>query len=86
MHIKPHHPDGISTEPSTKTAPSQPSHLLERLYLIPRGIGRETVRFKRRYEGWGGGGRAKGKGERVLRFKVVLKTVPVLFPGYDWGV
>ena len=43
--------------------------------------------FKRRYEGWGwGGGRAKGKGEGVLRFKVVLKTVPVLFPGYDWGV
>lgn len=34
----------------------------------------------------GGGGRAKGKGEGVLRFKVVLKTVPVLFPGYDWGV
>lgn len=43
------------------------------------------MRFKRRYEGWGGG-RAKGKGEGVLRFKVVLKTVPVLFPGYDWGV
>lgn len=36
--------------------------------------------------GGGGGGRAKGKGEGVLRFKVVLKTVPVLFPGYDWGV
>lgn len=44
------------------------------------------MRFKRRYEGWGGGGRAKGKGKGVLRFKVVLKTVPVLFPGYDWGV
>ena len=36
--------------------------------------------------GGGGGGRAKGKGEGGLRFKVVLKTVPVLFPGYDWGV
>ena len=36
--------------------------------------------------GRGGGKRAKGKGEGVLRFKVVLKTVPVLFPGYDWGV
>lgn len=42
--------------------------------------------FKRRYEGWGGGGRAKGKGEGGLKFTVVLKTVPVLFPGYDWGV
>lgn len=51
---------------STKTAPSQPSHLPERLYLIPRGIGRETVGFKRRYEGWGGGG-AKGKGVQGLR-------------------
>lgn len=42
--------------------------------------------FKRRYEGCGGGGRAKGKGEGGLKFTVVLKTVPVLFPGYDWGV
>lgn len=40
--------------------------------------------FKRWYEGLGGGG--EGEGEGVLRFKVVLKTVPVLFPGYDWGV
>ena len=31
-------------------------------------------------------GRERGKGEGGLRFKVVLKTVPVLFPGYDWGV
>ena len=36
--------------------------------------------------GGGGGGRAKGTGERVLRFKLVHKTVPVLFPGYYWGV
>ena len=48
---------------STKTAPSQPSHLPERLYLIPRGIGRETVGFKRRYEGWGGGGGRRGRGK-----------------------
>ena len=32
--------------------------------------------------GVGGGG---GEGEEGSRFKV-LKTVPVLFPGYDWGV
>lgn len=34
----------------------------------------------------GVGGRAKGKGEGGLKFTVALKTVPVLFPGYDWGV
>ena len=43
-----------------------------------------------RGEGGGGGkgrrGRERRKGEGGLRFKVVLKTVPVLFPGYDWGV
>lgn len=55
---------------STKTAPSQPSHLLERLYLIPRGIGRETVGFKRRYEGWEWGGGGKGEGEGGRGFKV----------------
>ena len=44
--------------------------------------------FKRRYEGWRGGeGEGEGgRGEGGLKFTVVLKTVPVLFPGYDWGV
>ena len=29
--------------------------------------------------------RGGGEGDGGSRFKV-LKTVPVLFPGYDWGV